>query len=145
MKKILIMLMLMMNVVYIYAQNTSETMLRILRTDVDEEYMTQLFMNGTLLYSLCDTMDDGKCIKKIEISFADTTMFFGAYIQSSSCTQQEYVAETFVCVFVQIDTEFVSIDIDEEEIQTLPKLRDLLTMYLRKSPMPYIGNNTHVY
>ncbi len=104
---------------------------------VEEEYLKDLIENATIVYCSQDTLEDGYMIKKIELVFQDTTMFYSAYLSS-----EMFVYEVVECVFVQFDDGGMGLSLSEEELSQFVYLQHQLDTLLQFTKLiPYNEEN----
>ncbi len=109
--------------------------------DVKEEYLVSLLKECKLVYCDRDTIGDMLFIKKMEVEFFDTTMFFAAYLSSSPFTKTLYEYGMYECDFIQIDDGGYGVDLDEKALKNLPYFKAVLDALIRQTPfVQYTGN-----
>lgn len=100
---------------------------------VEEEYLKELISSATIMYCDQDTLHDGQMIKKIELVFQDTTMFYSAYLSS-----EVFMYEPMQCNFVQFDDRGRGLNFTEEELNQFLYIQYTLDSLLQWSKiMPY--------
>lgn len=100
---------------------------------VEEGYLKELISNATIIYCSQDTLENGQMIKKMELVFQDTTMFYSAYLSS-----EIFVYEVVECVFVQFDDGGMGLSLSKEELSQFMYLQHKLDTLLQFTKlMPY--------
>ena len=99
---------------------------------IEENDLIKLLSHTTVVYSDQDTLLDGQIIKKIELAFEDTTMFYTSYLSSVPFTGEGEVLE---CDFVSFDD---NLSLDYKELENLTKLKQELDCLMQSTDlMPY--------
>lgn len=91
----------------------------------NEKELIRLLSHAKVIYCNEDNLKDGKTIKKIELAFADTTMFYTAFLSSAPFTRK--VTE---CDFIAFDD---NLSYDFSEVKNLPKLKRKLDRIMRST------------
>jgi hypothetical protein len=100
---------------------------------VEEGYLKELVSNSTIIYCSQDTLEDGQMIKKMELVFQDTTMFYSAYVSSAS-----FVYEVVECDFIQFDDGGMGLSLTKEELDQFIYLQHKLDTLLQFTELiPY--------
>lgn len=100
---------------------------------VEEGYLKELVSNSTIIYCSQDTLEDGQMIKKMELVFQDTTMFYSAYVSSAS-----FVYEVVECDFIQFDDGGMGLGLTKEELDQFIYLQYKLDTLLQFTELiPY--------
>jgi hypothetical protein len=96
-----------------------------------EKELIKLLNHSKVIYCNQDTLLSGKIIKKVELVFEDTSMFYTAYLSSASFTKK-----VSACDFIAFDD---NLSFDFYEVKDLPKLKRKLDRIMRSTDFKKIN------
>jgi len=97
-----------------------------------EEYLINIFLQGQIIYVQYDHIENDVFLKKMEIQFVDTSLFFAGYISSSFCTKPKCDMGIYEVDFVQIDDGGDGWDLYSKDLEQFPLLKKTLDILLRE-------------
>jgi len=111
--------------------------------EFNEVYLMNLFSTCTLIYCDQDSLGPTIFIKKMEVAFADTTVYFSAYITSPFLISSPFTTDSLVydADYLQITDGDDGLEFYGKNLKSLPRLKVILDALIRKTVYtPYTGN-----
>ncbi len=101
--------------------------------EVKEVYLVELFKAAKITSFTQEKLDTNNLfVKKINVTFVDTTFFFVATIYSAPCTTNQYLFSTCEGVFIMLDDGGTGGIIDANTLNQSPDLKKVIDDIVNK-------------